>query len=339
MLDRRRTEIENTSVLSVASGEAVLGESTSTLSLTDLEEPRILLVSSSSSRCNVRNLRGHKRVRQYNMSSNDGSFQALSLSATSFGSLRSPTGRFPSTADGKSPRRFLRSTTPKTRRRMLESMRGTFSERSLNDSVKLEKEERIGSEKLKNISEHRRGIAQMRPKERRIQFRYSKKTTTPTRIDSLRVDDLSLHLMRICMDEAEKSEAEIQDEEIRRLEAGIKKCLSEIERVKKDTKKEAELAVKIRAENKELMAGISSISTPYKQSVKQAQRQLESTIRALKHEIHAIDNQMTVLNNRKLSNEAGTQTPLSSSCTSTEERSPLVFQRKRTILYDSDHDR
>lgn len=331
MLDRRGTGVADTSVLSVASGEAVFGETASTSSLSSLEP------QSSPTRCNVRNPRGHKRVRQYNMSNNDGSFQSLSLSTASFGSLRSPTGRFQSADDCKSPRRFLRSTTPKTRKRMLESMKGALSERSLNDSIKLEKVERIGLEKLKHIHEHRLGIAEMRPKGRRIQFRHSKKTVTPTRIDGLHVDDLSIHLVRICIDEAEKTEAEKLEEEIRRLEAGIKKCFIEIDRVKKDTKKDVELAGKIRAENQDLLAEISSISPPHKQSVKQAQRQLESTIRALKHEIHGIDNQMPFLNNRKQFNETETRKPLGLSA-GKEERPFTAFQRKRTILPDSEHD-
>ncbi|GAX11710.1 hypothetical protein FisN_7Lh080 [Fistulifera solaris] len=309
-------------MFSVASSEAVFGESTSTLSLSHLQSPK-----NSPTRCNVRYPRGHKRVRQYNMSNhNDGSFQSLS-----FGSLRSPTGR----SDGKiSPRRFLQSTTPKTRKRMLESIKGALSERSLNDSAKLEKEERIGPETLKQIQEHKLGIAQMRPKERRIQFRTEKKTVTPTRISKLRVDDLSMHMINICIHEAEKSEAEKQEEEIERLEAGIKKCLAAMERVQKDTKKDIERAAKIRAENHNLLAEIARISPPYKQSIKQAQRQLESNIRTLKQEIQAIDNQLIILNNRKYAKESSNDRKTASLPTKKEGRSLPVLQRKRTIVPD-----
>ncbi|GAX20769.1 hypothetical protein FisN_7Hh080 [Fistulifera solaris] len=308
-------------MLSVASSEAVFGESTSTLSLSHLQSPK----KDSPTRCNVRHSRGHKRVRQYNMSSsnNDGSFQSLS-----FGSLRSPTGR----SDG--PRRFLQSTTPKTRKKMLESIKGALSERSLNDSAKLEKEERIGPETLKQIQEHKLGIAQMRPKERRIQFRTEKKTVTPTRISQLRVDDLSMHMMKICIDEAEKTEAEQQEEEIKRLEAGIKKCLAAMERVQKDTKKDTDTAAKIRAENQNLLAEIARISPPYKQSVKQAHRQLESNIRTLKQEIQTIDNQLIILNNRKQTNESFSDRKNASLPIKKEGRPLPILQRKRTIVPD-----
>jgi hypothetical protein len=219
---------------------------------------------------------------------------------------------------------------------MLESIKGALSERSLNDNAKLEKEERIGQETLKQIQEHKLGIAQMRPKERRIQFRTQKKTVTPTRISQLRVDDLSMHMMKICIDEAEKSQAEKQEEEIKRLEAGIRTCLTAMERVQKDTKKDTDTAAKIRAENQDLLVDIARISTPYKQSIKQAQRQLEANIRALKQEIQAIDNQLIMLNNRKQVKESSDDRKTASLSTQKEGRPLPALQRKRTIVPDGE---
>ena len=216
---------------------------------------------------------------------------------------RAPVGRIHSDrSDPDSPRK-VRTTSPQRQRRVL-LLRKEISERAV--PVR-QKNERIGNVSLRNIADHKSSIAEMRPARRKIRWNMAGPDTEKcptsgrTRIPGLNIGDLSFHG---CSPFGEKTDQERLEAEIQRLEQSIRRCFQSIERVKKEAEKDKELAEHIREENRELRRKLIAIPVPKNQSIRQAQRQLESTIGLLKAKLDDFEDEEGILARRNSKDES-----------------------------------
>jgi hypothetical protein len=159
-----------------------------------------------------------------------------------------------------------------------------------------DKSKRIGHDSLKNIADLKSGIAEMRPSGTKIRWNTSQspRASCPTRISGLDLQDLSFHgcIPRAANEATEKEKAEI---EIGRLENHMRKCLTSIEKVNKDVEKDKQDGGKLRAINQELRQEIVGMPAPRNQSIRQAQKQLESNIKLLSKNIADVEKQVIFL--------------------------------------------